>query len=138
MEDSNENVREIPVIEVEGTDYSLDNFCSEDNIDQAINNWKSFESKFPPERRIAFTVRNNRLSTMFNLVLVEHFGNYHEGLWDVFCPDGNSRTIGYYVSQRIENGDPVPLTVVLGISDKVSDESFDEFRREIKYIKLTN
>lgn len=103
----------------------------------AHRRWDKFEKRFSKERRIMVNVRNSRLQTKINMILFGKLGNYDEKNWDIYCPDGD-RTIAYYISERIESGDETPVMYIIGVSDDVSEETFNEVRRKINKIKLTS
>lgn len=127
-------ISESKKMKVGNVEISIDTLTDEE---AAQRRWDKFQSKYSEERRIMITVRNSRLQSKVNMIIVGKLGQYDEKNWDIYCPDGE-RTIGYYINERIEEGDIRPVIYILGISDSVPEERFLEVKRKINKLKLTN
>lgn len=134
MSDTNVSESNDVKVKVGNVEISLSSLTEEES---SVRRWENFEKKFPVERRIMVTVRNSRLQSKINMIIVGKLGHYDDKMWDIYCPDGN-KTIGYYINERISEGNIQPVMYILGVSEKVSEEKFDAVKKKINKLKLTN
>ena len=121
-------------VSVNGVNVTL-NGLTDDQRQQ--RRWEHFETKFPEERRVLVTVRNSRFNSKVSMKLVTKFGNFDEGMWDIFNMEGNT-TVQTLLDEREENNDPNPVTYIIGFSEKASPEKIKEFQKFINRLKLTS
>lgn len=120
-------------VNINGVEVTLNELSEQEMLRRK---WDAFASKYKEENRILVTVRNNKFHSVVTMKLINKFGSYDDGLWDIFSTSGN-RTIANQVQDRLDDNDPTPVTYIIGIDNSVDDDKVNKFRRAVNKLKLT-
>lgn len=124
---------EVKNIRVGNVDMAVTTLTDEE---VAQRRWNAFEDKYTEDRRIMVNIRERKLNAKVSFRIVGILGNFMQGNWDIYCPDGE-RTVEYYLKQRDADESIIPVTYIIGVSDKVSEEDFQKLKKSINRLKLT-